>query len=310
MLVIKRFSERKKVFRERKMTEKSVQIEESIDNAFASFNTIITSLKALDEGFSSKNYVIKFLRVLHPKWRAKVTAIKESKDLTSLTLDEHIGNLKVYEAKKESSDEESLTFRSEDEEYAMAVRDFKKFFKRRGRFMQRSKSPHQRIPETTKKQNQKAFVEGSWSNSGEYEEEKIKDETCLMAQVSNETRLEMMLDDKNRLDDVVGSQKCGFNGFRKVQIRAESLARILSDALKDKSLVVAMQEELNQFIVNDVWVLVPCAKSMIVTGTKCVFRNKLDENGIVSRNKAKLVAQGYNQQDGIDYDKAYAPVSR
>ncbi|GKC25377.1 hypothetical protein Tco_1027527 [Tanacetum coccineum] len=54
--------------------------EESIDSGFARFNIIITSLKALDEGFSSKSYVRKFLRALHPKWRAKVTTIKESKD--------------------------------------------------------------------------------------------------------------------------------------------------------------------------------------------------------------------------------------
>ncbi|GJU63698.1 hypothetical protein Tco_1245533 [Tanacetum coccineum] len=71
--------------------------EESIDNAFARFNTIITSLKALDEGFSSKNYVKKFLKALHSKWHVKVTAIEESKYLTSLSLDELIGNLKVYE---------------------------------------------------------------------------------------------------------------------------------------------------------------------------------------------------------------------
>ncbi|GJV36986.1 hypothetical protein Tco_1409463 [Tanacetum coccineum] len=132
--------------------------EEWIDNAFARFNIIITSLKALDEDFSSKNYIRKFLRALHPKWRAKVTAIEESKDLTSLSLDELIGNLKVYEviinkdsemvkdkreqsrslalkAKKESSDEESSNSDSEDEEYAMAVRDFQKFFKRQGRFV-------------------------------------------------------------------------------------------------------------------------------------------------------------------------------
>jgi hypothetical protein len=51
--------------------------EESIDNDFARFNTIITSLNALDENFSSKNFVRKFLRALHPKWRAKVTAIEE-----------------------------------------------------------------------------------------------------------------------------------------------------------------------------------------------------------------------------------------
>ncbi|GJZ50810.1 hypothetical protein Tco_0605325 [Tanacetum coccineum] len=68
--------------------------DESIDSAFARFNIIITSLKALDEGYSSKNYVRKFLRALHPKWRAKVTAIEESKDLTSLFFDELIGNLK------------------------------------------------------------------------------------------------------------------------------------------------------------------------------------------------------------------------
>ncbi|GKF33180.1 hypothetical protein Tco_0106380 [Tanacetum coccineum] len=52
---------------------------------------------ALDEGFSSKNYVRKFLRALHPKWRAKVMAFEESKDLSSLALDELIGNLKVHE---------------------------------------------------------------------------------------------------------------------------------------------------------------------------------------------------------------------
>ncbi|GKE41747.1 hypothetical protein Tco_1469031, partial [Tanacetum coccineum] len=71
--------------------------DESIDSTFARFNTIITSLKALDEGYSSKNYVRKFLRCLHPKWRAKFMTIEESKDLTSLSLDELIGNLKVHE---------------------------------------------------------------------------------------------------------------------------------------------------------------------------------------------------------------------
>ncbi|GJU41821.1 retrovirus-related pol polyprotein from transposon TNT 1-94 [Tanacetum coccineum] len=49
---------------------------------------------------------------------------------------------------------------------------------------------------------------------------------------------------------------------------------------------------------------------MTIIGTKWLFRNKLDENGVVSQNKARLVAQGYNQQEGIDYDKTYAPVAR
>ncbi|GKB16673.1 hypothetical protein Tco_0850596 [Tanacetum coccineum] len=143
--------------------------DESIGSVFARFNTIITSLKALDEGYSSKNYVRKFLRDLHPKWRAKVTAIEESKDLTSLSLDELIRNLKVHEmiikidfemvkakgerkslslkAKKESSDEKCSTSGSEGEEYAMAVRDFKKFFKRRGRFVRQPRNEKRRSKE-------------------------------------------------------------------------------------------------------------------------------------------------------------------
>ncbi|GJS18035.1 retrovirus-related pol polyprotein from transposon TNT 1-94 [Tanacetum coccineum] len=84
----------------------------------------------------------------------------------------------------------------------------------------------------------------------------------------------------------------------------------VGEALKDESWVVAMQEELNQFTANDVWELVPNPKSMTIIGTKWGFRNKIDENGIVSRNKARLVAQGYNQQERIDYDETYAPVAR
>ncbi|GJR57284.1 retrovirus-related pol polyprotein from transposon TNT 1-94 [Tanacetum coccineum] len=84
----------------------------------------------------------------------------------------------------------------------------------------------------------------------------------------------------------------------------------VNEALGDESWIVVMQEELNQFIANDVWELVPQPKNLTIIGTKWVFRNKLDENGIVSRNKARLVAQGYNQQKGIDYDETYAPVAR
>ncbi|GJX68464.1 retrovirus-related pol polyprotein from transposon TNT 1-94 [Tanacetum coccineum] len=225
--------------------------DESINNAFARFNTIITSLKALDEGYSSKNYVRKFLRALHPKWRAKVTAIEESKDLTSLSLDELIGNLKVHEmiikkdseivkakverkslalkAKKESSDEECSTSGSEDEEYAMAVRDFKKFFKRRGRFVrqprndkktfQRSRDdktgkndrkcfrcgdPNHLIgecPKPPKDKNQRAFVGGSWSDSGDEDDEKVKDETCLVAHASSEICLGVDLEPNEWIKD-------------------------------------------------------------------------------------------------------------
>ncbi|GJZ00559.1 zf-CCHC domain-containing protein [Tanacetum coccineum] len=184
----------------------------------------------------------------------KVTKIEESKNLTTLSLDELIGNLKVYEevikkdsetvkskreqsrsialkARKESSDDDSSTSDSEDEEYAMAVRDFKKFFKRRGRFVrqpheerksfQRNKDdkngkgkrkcfkcgdPNHLIgecPKLSKYQNQKAFVGGSWSDSDEDEEEKTKDEKCLMAKASNEvlSEIEYFSDDQSSLGE-------------------------------------------------------------------------------------------------------------
>nr|GEZ46945.1 retrovirus-related Pol polyprotein from transposon TNT 1-94 [Tanacetum cinerariifolium] len=78
----------------------------------------------------------------------------------------------------------------------------------------------------------------------------------------------------------------------------------------DDSWIVAIQEELNQFIANDIWELVPQPRNVTIIGTKWVFRNKLEENGIVSRNKASLLGQGYNKQEGIDYDETYAPVTR
>ncbi|GJT67906.1 retrovirus-related pol polyprotein from transposon TNT 1-94 [Tanacetum coccineum] len=84
----------------------------------------------------------------------------------------------------------------------------------------------------------------------------------------------------------------------------------VNEALTDDTWIVAMQEELNKFIANNVWELVTQPRNMTFIGTNWVFRNKLDENDIVSRNKARLVAQGHNQQEGIDYDETYAPVAR
>ncbi|GJW11693.1 retrovirus-related pol polyprotein from transposon TNT 1-94 [Tanacetum coccineum] len=67
----------------------------------------------------------------------------------------------------------------------------------------------------------------------------------------------------------------------------------VKESIQDKSWTMAMQEELNQFKTNDVWTLVPHPDNQTIIGTKLLFKNKLDENGVVSRNKARLLAQGY-----------------
>ena len=71
-----------------------------------------------------------------------------------------------------------------------------------------------------------------------------------------------------------------------------------------------MQEELNQFEHKKVWKLVPRPQNIKVIDTRWVFRNKLDEEGNVTRNKARLVAKGFSQAERIDYDETFAPVAR
>ncbi|GJS65654.1 retrovirus-related pol polyprotein from transposon TNT 1-94 [Tanacetum coccineum] len=278
--------------------------EESIDSGFARFNTIITSLKAVDE---------------------------------------------------DSSDDETSTSRSDDEEYVMAIRNFKKFFRRNARFVRQpreeKKSFRQRddkkgksdrkcfrrddpnhligeCPKPLPNKDQKAFVGGSWSDSENEADDKTNEETCLMAQSSNEVTLDSFhfSDMVSSFDDDRNAKLKETQGkFVKFDKSANSLREMLNvqkspsckiepknvnEALGDESWLIAMQEELNQFIANDVWDLVPLPKNQSIIGTKWVIRNKLDDNGIVSRNKAILVAKGYNQQEGIDYDETYAPVAK
>ncbi|GJR79498.1 putative ribonuclease H-like domain-containing protein [Tanacetum coccineum] len=84
----------------------------------------------------------------------------------------------------------------------------------------------------------------------------------------------------------------------------------IAKALSDSSWVEAMQEELLQFKLQQVWILVDLPNGKKAIGTKWVFRNKKDERGIMIRNKARLVAQGHRQEEGIDYEEVFAPMAR
>ncbi|GJZ50839.1 retrovirus-related pol polyprotein from transposon TNT 1-94 [Tanacetum coccineum] len=260
--------------------------EKSIDSGFARFNTIITSLKALDEGFSYIELMLEKVSLVHESSMEKDSEIYRGKK-------ERVKFI-ALKAKKESSDDETSTSGSDDEEYAMAV------------CLRTCLEP----------------------------DEWIKDSGCSKHMTSNKSYslptkhtteiLSIEVDDvvnikesKNHpLDQVIGNLN-----QRTLRSQAQDHSDLfcfistikpknVNEALKDESWVVAMQEELNKFIANDIWDFVPLPMSQSVIGTKWVFKNKLNENGIVSKNKARLVAQGYNQQEGIDYDETYAPVAR
>ncbi|GJW53086.1 hypothetical protein Tco_0097171 [Tanacetum coccineum] len=193
----------------------------------------------------------------------KVTAIEESNNLTTLSLDELIGNLKVYEevikkdsetvkikreqsrsislkARKESSDDDSSTSDSEDEEYAMACGD-----------------PNHLIgecPKQSKYQNQKAFVGGSWSDSNDDEEEMTKVEKCLMASNEVLSETEYFSDDQSSLDgndlDSEYSRLCkiGLKVMTKNKTLKQAKIKLENEALelKDKLSRLEKGKEVNE----------------------------------------------------------------
>ena len=69
-----------------------------------------------------------------------------------------------------------------------------------------------------------------------------------------------------------------------------------------------MHEQLGQFVSNDVWTLVPKPDNVNRIGTKQIFKNKSNEYGTITRNKARLVAQDYSQIEGVDFGETFAPV--
>ena len=122
---------------------------------------------------------------------------------------------------------------------------------------------------------------------------------------------------KNHPQDlIIGNPDQGVTTRRSIGVIANSgfVSKIepknVKEALADEFWIEVMKEELNQFKISEVWELVPRPDGFNIIGTKWIYKNKSDENGIVTRNKASLVAQGYTQIEGLDFDETFAPVSR
>jgi hypothetical protein len=146
-----------------------------------------------------------------------------------------------------------------------------------------------------------------------------KDQEAPIQQESNENDLpkEWRTHRDHPIDKVIGDISQGVATRLNLKDACLNMAFVsqiepskIDEALEDDQWIVAMQEELNQFERNQVWELVPRPSGKHIIGTRWVFKNKLDENGIIVRNKARLVAQGYNQEEGIDFEETFAPIAR
>nr|GEV55588.1 copia protein [Tanacetum cinerariifolium] len=243
----------------------------------------------------------------------------------------------------------------------MEVRDFKKFFKRRGRFVRQpwnDKKTFQRIrdnkngksdrkcfrcgdpnhlmgecPKPPKDKNQRAFIVGSWSNNGEEDDEKVNNETCLVAHESSEICLRVNMEPDEWIKDngcskhMTGNRKL-FSSYKacnggNVIFGSNLRGNIIRKGYSQNSKAYIILNKHTRKIEESLNVTFDETPSPSKTSPlldddldeeeaikELSGRNKLDENDIVSQNKARLVAQGYNQQEDIDYDETYASVSR
>lgn len=130
--------------------------------------------------------------------------------------------------------------------------------------------------------------------------------------VANEVQIEKILDNINAPGPLTRSKASHLANFQHFAYSSITEPTKVDEAFLGPEWIHAMQEELQQLELNNVWELVnrPDPRKHNIISTKWIYRNKKDENGQVVRNKARLVAQGYTQFEGIDFSETFAPVAR
>ncbi|GJU54782.1 putative ribonuclease H-like domain-containing protein [Tanacetum coccineum] len=153
--------------------------------------------------------------------------------------------------------------------------------------------------------NDGIFINASYNNEGA-----VTDFTNLESTMNVSPIPTSRIHSIHPTTQILGDPKSAVQTKSKVNKSSGAYTFKISKALEDESWVDAMQEELLQFKIQKVWILIDLPYEKKEIGTKWVYRNKKDERGVVVRNKARLVAQGHRQEEGIDYDEVFALVAR
>ena len=162
-------------------------------------------------------------------------------------------------------------------------------------------------------EHEERHVDAPEENGAEENADQIPQRQPAHPRVAKEVQVEKIIDDIEAPGPLTRSKAshlsnfCGHYAFVSITEPTK-----VDEAFLEPEWIQAMQEELHQFELNNVWELVkrPDPRKHNIIGTKWIYRNKQDENGLVVRNKARLVAQGYTQVEGIDFDETFAPVAR
>ncbi|KAH9763589.1 hypothetical protein KPL70_001218 [Citrus sinensis] len=300
---------------------------ENMYSMYIKFTDIVNTLGALGKTFSNSEKVKKIIRSLPKEWRPKRTVIEEAKDLNTLPLDDLISSLISYEedlaaekwheekkksiALKASKHESYGESEPDDEELAMLARRFRKFFKKIG-----------------EQKNFRNFKNHREKNEAitcyEYKKPRhIRSECPLINKLKKKAMVATWDDSEEESSDEEGSQEVS-----NLALMAIGGDDDLNEGLKKKKNKWYLDSSCSRHMTeNYAWFssftkienggdvsFGDNSKGKILgignVGTKWVFRNKMDESGVVVRNKARLVAQGYNKEEGIDFDETFAPVTR
>ncbi|GJT87426.1 putative ribonuclease H-like domain-containing protein [Tanacetum coccineum] len=263
----------------------TISSSEGLEKGYDRFQQLLSQLEAHGAEVSTEDANHKFLRSLPSAWSNLAITMRAKLDVDTLSIDDLYNNLRVFE--------QELTSTSKSSTSAQNVA-----------FVSQSKSStNKHLREVPK--NKATSTNSVNSGSGQDNTQPAHQDDSDMPELTIFNKPQKGIFDEISYDDEGLVQD-----FNNLPIEVAEEPKKISEALKDDCWVEAIQEELLQFRLQQVWILVDLPHGAKVIGKKWVYRNKRDERGVVVRNKARLVAQGHRQEEGIDYDEVFAPVAR